>query len=875
MTAVAAADTEDFSEVLERWGLAFEAEGYHLRVGAPRVRQGWILHISVVIWQVGALLERVLPVLAQEGVPFKIPRDRGTADHLLTGAAGLTQLGKVVCVYPGSEGEALRLAPVLVEVLADFKGPRVLTDVCLGGVVYTRYGSFERAVVSERTGKEEKFVWDVQGCLTPDTEPIPFVMPAGRAWPFEEMGAPQTPKRKGILHQVYKTIHTIKVSPRGNVWIALYNEGFLRLRRCVIKHGAQHMGSDYAGRDIADRLRWQWEVHRQLSGKLLIPKVFDLFTEEGDTYLAMEWIEGESLYDRIMQINYNFTCWFQFSAAGALAYLDYLLGIVRIVGTLHAEGFVHRDLAPGNFIVDKQGRLYLIDIELAYSLREERPLPPFGLGTPGFMSPEQLAMETPTVKEDIYGLGSLMVAVFTGMSPAILGAGRGEGFFEVVDFFIRDADVSEMICRCLSLDPALRPDLETVGGTLAAYRERIERTGVVAVTEVSTSTGDGLQTVVQEALMGLGALPTVMKDGIWYSKLAKADAAEMVGAPEFVRHAGLYEGLSGVLYGIARAVRCGFDVGALLPMYAQGWDYIEETFVASPAGLGAGLYRGMDGVAMAMAEGVAAGLLEDGAAIRQRVGDAVSGPVNGVSLASGTAGRIVARMHCQALLGDGAWSDGLEGLVAQLTETQRRDGSWRGAEGLGFGEGVSGMGWTLLEYGRRFGDSKARMAGKRAVDLIVKRTDGLKKLFDRRAHRAMVAGAAEGGEIRTGIILAVVKAYECLREERYRTLAERALEQFPPRIVNISFVQHNGLAGLGELYLEAWRVFDNREWLERAAWIAEVLARCTWNDREGRRFWMLDETYTPTADLMVGSGGILHFLMRCLYPEKLGYRLLT
>jgi len=82
------------------------------------------------------------------------------------------------------------------------------------------------------------------------------------------------------------------------------------------------------------------------------------------------------------------------------------------------------------------------------------------------------------------------------------------------------------------------------------------------------------------------------------------------------------------------------------------------------------------------------------------------------------------------------------------------------------------------------------------------------------------------------------------------------------------------MAALGELYLEAGRVFKSEEWYTRANLIANVFIHTFLKNQEGSGYWNMEERNAPTADFMVGNSGIIHFLARCIYPDKIGYRLL-
>jgi hypothetical protein len=138
----------------------------------------------------------------------------------------------------------------------------------------------------------------------------------------------------------------------------------------------------------------------------------------------------------------------------------------------------------------------------------------------------------------------------------------------------------------------------------------------------------------------------------------------------------------------------------------------------------------------------------------------------------------------------------------------------------------------------------------------------------------MPNGVQEGDE-RIGIIRTFIKAYEILKEPHYRTLAEKAVAKYPLYVVTNNFTQDTGLAGLGELYIEAMKTFGGEGWQKRVNWIAQVFIHTAIRNKDGGCYWQMEENHLPTADLLIGNTGILHFLMRCLDPDKLGHCLLS
>ena len=202
---------------------------------------------------------------------------------------------------------------------------------------------------------------------------------AGRYQVVEEMG-------KGGMGRVYKVIDT-----------KLKEELALKLIHPEIAVDER----------IIKRFGNELKMARRISHKNVC-RMYHLEEDEGIHYLTMEFIQGESLKDMIGMMG-------QLSPGQALSVIKQ---VCEGLAEAHKLGVVHRDLKPSNIMIDREGNARIMDFGIARSLKA-KGITRTGtmIGTPEYMSPEQVEGLETDQRSDLYSLGVILYEMVTGRIP--------------------------------------------------------------------------------------------------------------------------------------------------------------------------------------------------------------------------------------------------------------------------------------------------------------------------------------------------------------------------------------------------------------------------------------------------------------------------
>jgi hypothetical protein len=202
--------------------------------------------------------------------------------------------------------------------------------------------------------------------------------------------------------------------------------------------------------------------------------------EDGTPYFVMQYATGESISSRLAREG----------PVGSVEARRMIGELASALAAAHAHGVVHRDVKPANVLYDQEsGRVLLTDFGIA-AVRAPAggvaspQLTGTGmlLGTPQYMSPEQLTGEVPTDKTDVYGLGLVAyellcgAAPFEATSPMHLMAAHLREVPKPLSELRPDVDpeLEQLVGACLEKDPAARPSAADIQRRLGAAEVILE-----------------------------------------------------------------------------------------------------------------------------------------------------------------------------------------------------------------------------------------------------------------------------------------------------------------------------------------------------------------------------------------------------------------
>ena len=267
----------------------------------------------------------------------------------------------------------------------------------------------------------------------------------------------------------YRLIEKIGEGGMGVVYLGADTEG----RRVAVKVLGAAVASDPNARQ---RLAREVETMRRVRNRF-VAEVLDADVDGPSPYIVTRYVPGRTLEDTVRQGG----------PVGGVALDNLAEGLAEALAAIHAAGVIHRDLKPGNVMLDGEHPV-IIDFGIAH-VPDSTRLTKTGLvmGTPGYLAPEVIEGGASSGASDVHSWGATIAYAATGRQPF------GSGTYQTIFFRVLEGKAEldgvppyllPFVTAALSTDPRSRPTARWLAGQLGLPGDGWRPTPEVAATRV-------------------------------------------------------------------------------------------------------------------------------------------------------------------------------------------------------------------------------------------------------------------------------------------------------------------------------------------------------------------------------------------------------
>ncbi|MEO5877821.1 MAG: class III lanthionine synthetase LanKC [Streptosporangiaceae bacterium] len=367
--------------------------------------QGWKVHVSARLSDAERTLEIIWDYCTSRAIAFKYLRGEPVLVMHNSKSADRAYSGKLVTIYPQDEAQLELVLKELHELLRDVEGPYILSDLRYAdGPLYVRYGGFTERHCLADNGERVLAIRRTDGELVPDLRTPSFATPSWVTLPAFLQTHLDTRNAVTTIDLPYDIESVIQFSNGGGVYLGKDRRTGDQV---VLKEARPHAGLDIDGRDAIARLRHERDILQRLTGLEVVPEFKDYFQLGEHEFLVQEFIDGNPLQRQLVQ-RYpltSATCTDEQILEYSGWVTEMLPKVDAAVQALHDRGVVFGDLHPNNILLSAEGRLVLIDFEVATLVEDEARA---ALAHPAFVPPPDRV----GVQADHYALACLVLGLF-------------------------------------------------------------------------------------------------------------------------------------------------------------------------------------------------------------------------------------------------------------------------------------------------------------------------------------------------------------------------------------------------------------------------------------------------------------------------------
>ena len=813
--------------------------------------QGWKIHLSATPQNCKQILEKCSHICLDHEVAFKFLTDSFVFNTIMSKGWTRESTGKFITIYPVDTQHFQRIADDLYEALAQFKGPYILSDKRYkdSQVIYYRYGAFTGVPQLSIFGHTQTLLQSPEGALVPDGR-SPFFSPP--PWVSDPFASEDSPPPEGSIYLKdgrYRIETALQFSITGGTYKAVDMDTG---KTVIVKEARPHTSTESNGRDAIGRMEKEYRLLKRLSGTGIAPEPIDLFTDWEHLFLVEELLNGRDLFTRVSSFDLE-TIDPQIQKESMHTIGANLTYLVKVA---HDNNIVINDISPGNVLFSEADeRLHLIDLEGAWEIGVDAPNP--GFGTEGFRPPTKANHPS----DDIYGVASLILSLIYPITPFLSSNPKNTAtFLNAAEKANRlPSDMKQLLLKCLDIDERVRP---TANEMLHDFdKMSLSISPDVLNSEDVRITDPNLNASVCKIVDHIKS--TISFDRT--DRLFPADPNVFLTNPLSISH-----GAAGVAYTL-------LHLEGEVPAGVVSWMLAKEI---SKDQYPPGLYLGISGIAWVFSE---LGLKEIALKLMKMASDH---PLlwDLPDVYYGAAGFGLTCLYFHKETGDAYWLEQAARVGEQLINTKSVSDEgyyWPDPDGniwCSYARGSAGIALFLLYLHFASGDRRFLDAGERALAYDLAQATEFRSLF--RIPRAVTADPASlsvavdhqktyshyWADGTAGVCTSLMRYIHVLGKEADKEMLERLMpDTFRGYTAFPSLF--SGMAGLGNLQLDAFNFTDDPHYISEAFRITEGLLRFQIETQKGVAF-PGDQLFRISTDFGSGSAGIALFLNRLRNHEQ-------
>jgi serine/threonine protein kinase len=821
----------------------------------PLPSQGWKIHLATRLEDARQVLAAAVPTLVEHGTAFKFSIDARILQLMNSKRWSRGRSGKFITVYPRHDDEFLALLPALHAATAAFAGPYILSDrrYADSRVVHYRYGGIQSPPRVDVTGQQVGYLRAPDGTSTIDSRQPFFQLP----WwvrdpvdPDDASGPEPAPRLDaiGLRDGRYRVTSVLGFTNGGGIYLA---DDTIAGRTVVLKEARPHVGETPPVGDAVAMLRREFGVLQTIADLGVGPEPCDLFTEWEHTFLAEEYIDGETMRMHAVQ---TFPLFQRSPSREALETfraeaLILFEKLAAALAQLHERGVVVADLSPSNILVRADTLdLRLIDFEAAFVEGQGTAV---DLATPGF-APRAEVREAPSRARDRYALGAVMlsylfpVASFFDLEPS----GRRAWLATLSHDLRLPAEVPACIDALLQPDPAARPAAAEIASRLRRLRSRVDVSVDVSVGPTPAAAAPAGSPSADAEALARGAADYIN------AVASPARRDRLWPADPFVFHTNPLN----IAYGACGIASVLQRITGACPTYAIEWIARQPL---STQTYPAGLYIGLAGIAWTLLD---LGLREQA----ERALDlAAEHPLrwDTADLFYGAAGWGLANLKFFLVTGDQRYLQRAREAATQILRFGEADGdtlSWRSIDHCYFGlaHGASGIALFLLYLALASGEERWLAAGRRALGFDLKhattgRLGGLGWPYHAEQPNPILPYWKYGS---AGVGTTLLR-FQHVDPTPHGQRTLDGIVDFVDSKYAVAVGQSLGLAGIGHFLIDAYQFSGDADYLARATQTFEGI-RLFAAKRESGIAFPGETLERISCDYATGAAGAALFLWR-------------